>query len=158
MRLAQGRLAEAVEELEIAAENTNFTMDAGYGALVASAVAGDLERLQRWLAFYEAPMWPGPVADRLRTVGRALHALRTGSDGPDDSAVGSAIDELVAGEDLLYAHLAALAWRELAPESQAAQRAADAAAAFFAEQGAAGFTERFRAAAADPGQAVLEPR
>jgi tetratricopeptide (TPR) repeat protein len=146
-RLAEGEWAEAVQELDIAAVNTNFTMDAGYGALVASALANDLDRLRHWLAFYEEPMWPGPVADHLRTIGRALHALRTVADGPDDGAVGAAIEALVAGEDRFYAHLGALAWRALAPSSQAAQRAADAAATFFTEQGAATFVERFQAPA-----------
>jgi tetratricopeptide (TPR) repeat protein len=150
MRLAEGRLAEAVEELGIASENTNFTMDAGYGALIAAAATGDAGSLDRWVAFYDDPMWPGPVSDALRTVGQALQAIRRGAPGPGDRAVEAAIRALIDGEDLLYGHLAGFLWAELVDESTAARQAGEAAVAFLGESGAAAFVDRFRAAVRRP--------
>jgi hypothetical protein len=144
--LAEGRVVEAAENAELAAVNTNFTMDAGYLAIVAATAAGDRERIERFVAAYREPMWPGAVSDGLLVVAEKLRSLRDGSDGPDDGEMADALRALIDGEDLLYAHLAGLLWRELAPGSAAARAAGEAAAASLAERGASAVVDRFRAA------------
>ena len=143
-----GRWQEAIDHGRQAGANSNFTMDAWWITANAAAAADLRERLvEASEGLVSLPSFPGPNRDALHGGTRAALAAREGRWDEAHSGFAAAIRELTDQGERYYAGLAGLLWDSLsAGRDPDATEAGAIAAAFFEEQRASAFVDRYRSA------------
>ncbi len=147
LALMEGQWALTVDEARMAAQNSNFSIEAWALAAVAGAAGNMPEALDDAAAGLEHPSAEGPVADALAITPGALKAARAGDHDTVKGRLSDAHGSLVEAGYLTLAHFIGLAWGLLIhePDSPSARAAAEAEA-FFMERGASQVVATFRQA------------
>jgi class 3 adenylate cyclase/tetratricopeptide (TPR) repeat protein len=143
-----GRWDEAIEHGRKAAANSNFTIDAWWITANAAAAADDRATQAEAMDGIVSPAsFPGPIRDALFTAIRAALAGREGRWDDARTDFRTSIGQLTTLEMLYAAHLTGLLWDELARDRDpTAAEAGRSAVAFFEQNRASAFVDRYRAA------------
>jgi tetratricopeptide (TPR) repeat protein len=151
---AAARWEEAIEHGRLAAANSNFTNEGWWFAANAAAAADLRPALAEAIEGMLAPTsFPGPIRDAMHQAVRAALSAREGRWDEAHADFSVATRQLAERDVLYYASLARLLWDALsAGRDPDAAEAGRLAAAFFEENGASAFVERYRAAFVVAGQ------